>query len=109
MPNQKRKSLKNPRKRAFLRQNGRCCYCHKPMWLDNSIQYAKQHGLTIRQARQMQCTGEHLEAHKDGGSDSQENIAAACWFCNSHRHKRKNEIDPERYEQYVLRRQKKGR
>ena len=75
---QKRKSLKNPRNLAFLRQNGRCYYCHQPIWQQNPEQYAQQHGLSLQQAQRMQCTGEHLKAHKDGGPANTENIVAAC-------------------------------
>lgn len=104
-----RKSLKNPRNHAFNRQNGRCCYCHQPIWVNNPEQYAKQYGLTLSLARLMKCTGEHLVAHKDGGSSNKVNIAAACLFCNLGRHRCKKDMTPVEYEQYVLRRLKKGR
>ena len=109
MSKQNRKSLERPRKRAYLRQSGRCCYCKQPMWLKNLNQYAQQYCLTINRARQMQCTGEHLIAHKDGGSAGNENIAAACKYCNEHRHRRKKALNPTEFGHYVLRRLKKGR
>jgi len=57
----------------------------------------------------MQCTGEHLIAHKNGGSAKKENIAAACRFCNKQRHHRKKDIEPGEFEKYVLGRLNKGR
>ena len=73
------------------------------MWLDeNPDQYAKQYGLTLKKARHMQCTGEHLVAQKDGGSAGDNNIAAACRFCNLRRHRGRKEHDPKEYEQFVL-------
>jgi len=106
---QKRKSLKIPRNQAFLRQNGRCYYCQHPIWQENPEQFAQQYGLTLRQTKQMQCTGEHLTAHKDGGPDNASNIVAACRYCNMLRHKRKKEFTPEKYKILVSKRIKKNR
>jgi len=106
---QKRKSLKIPRNQAFLRQNGRCYYCQHPIWQENPEQFAQQYGLTLRQTKQMQCTGEHLTAHKDGGPDNTSNIVAACRYCNMRRHKRNKEFTPEKYKILVSKRIKKNR
>ena len=46
--------------------------------------------------------------HEDGGSAGNENIAAACKYCNQHRHMRKKALSPTESGRYVLRRLKKG-
>jgi hypothetical protein len=94
MPNR----LAQPRAKAFARQQGRCFYCRNPMWLTDSAAFAKQHTLTPRQAREFQCTAEHLTARQDGGGDGTGNIAAACLFCNLRRHQRKR---PKTVAEYV--------
>ena len=103
----KRKPLKRPRNQAFQRQNGRCFYCHQPMWQENPEQYAEQYGLTLQQAELMRCTGEHLIAHKDGGSASSDNIVAACFYCNQKRHKRKVELSLDKFKALVTTRVQK--
>ena len=103
-----RKSLKKPRQIAFVRQNGKCCYCHQPMWNANPTEYAERHSLSPGRTSLMRCTGEHLIAHKDGGSSKVENIAAACLFCNTRRHRLKTVKTPENFETYVLNRLRKG-
>lgn len=105
----KRNSLKTPRKQAFLRQNGRCFYCQKPIWEENPEQYAKRYGLSLRQAQLMRCTGEHLTAHKDGGAANPDNIVAACFYCNNRRHKCKKNLTPEKYKVFVSNRVEKKR
>ncbi|WP_363168790.1 hypothetical protein [uncultured Lamprocystis sp.] len=42
-----------------------------------------------------------MVARQDGGSCSRENIAAACRFCNSNRHRRKDPPNPDVYRQFV--------
>lgn len=86
MPN--RKSLVRPRLIAYSQQLGLCFYCSCPMWSKDPIVFVSKYGITLPQAKALECTGEHLEAHKDGGSSSQSNIVAACKFCNQGRHKR---------------------
>ncbi|RIA18866.1 HNH endonuclease [Ectopseudomonas oleovorans] len=93
---------------AFHRQNGKCCYCGFLMWLDSAESFAKQHGITIKQARHFQCTAEHLHARQDGGRDVRENIAAACIRCNQLRHRRQKPMPPEQYQQLVVSRVSKG-
>lgn len=70
---------------AFLAQDGLCYYCAQPMWLDDCAIFAKRHGLSVKQARQFQCTAEHLRPRSAGGTLRLSNIAAACWYCNRHR------------------------
>ncbi|OGT72693.1 MAG: hypothetical protein A3H44_06440 [Gammaproteobacteria bacterium RIFCSPLOWO2_02_FULL_57_10] len=101
--NRTRKSLKTPRQIAFRQQNEHCWYCSQPMWEKNSADFRQRFNLTESQARKLQCTGEHLLAWRDGGTNKQENIVAACWYCNSRRHRGKKELDPLRHRDRVQR------
>jgi len=91
--------LKPHRQQAFLRQDGRCYYCERRMWL----------GDKHRAARQLQCTAEHLIARQDGGRDSADNIAAACRFCNAARHRRRRQLTAAQFRDLVQRRLRQGR
>jgi hypothetical protein len=103
------KSLARSRAKAYARQSGRCFYCGLPMWTNDAREFASTHGITLAQARRLQCTAEHLEARQDGGSDSFSNIVAACRRCNHGRHRRKVVLPPDRYTQLVRKRMKQGR
>jgi hypothetical protein len=96
------------RNAAYNAQQGRCCYCSKPMWLENIAAFAKTHKYSLAQARWLQCTAEHLHARANGGADSAGNVAAACLFCNMKRHRRKDPLPPEQYRHYVAKRITKG-
>lgn len=102
------KTLTNSRAAAFAAQRGRCCYCGNPMWLAESESFVVRYGLSTRQARQLRCTAEHLQAQSEGGANSRENIAAACAYCNHKRHQAKNPLAPDDYREYVRRRLRKG-
>jgi len=52
--------------------------------------FRRRYGLTARDAESLLSTAEHLVAHKDGGTDGNSNVVAACWTCNQRRHQRKN-------------------
>ena len=95
------KRLSRHRLTAFQRQNGRCFYCECPMWIENAKAFARQHLLTLKQAKQLACTAEHLKAVQDGGADTADNIVAACRFCNDHRHRRKVAPSPELHQMRV--------
>lgn len=103
-----RKSLTKPRTRAFSSQNGRCYYCNQPMWEKDPQMLASKHGITLRQAKFLQSTGEHLHAHSKGGGIGADNIVAACKYCNQHRHRRNNPPAPGDYKFLVQKRLKKG-
>ncbi|WP_223248297.1 HNH endonuclease [Sulfurirhabdus autotrophica] len=79
------------------------------MWSENPTEFITKCGITRRQAKDLQCTGEHLEAHKDGGTVVQSNIAAACRICNQGRHRRKVAPSPDSYKQLVSSRMAKKR
>ncbi|MGL4316766.1 MAG: HNH endonuclease [Pseudomonas sp.] len=100
--------LQKHRQSAFTRQNGKCCYCGFAMWQDSPESFAKQQGISAKQARYFQCTAEHLRARQDGGGDSLSNIAAACIRCNHLRHARKMAMSPEQYLCHVQKRVKRG-
>lgn len=104
-----RKSLKVPLTSSFSRQTGNCYYCSQPMWTNDPLEFSLKHNVTLPQARLFQCTGEHLIAHKDGGSTAQDNIVAACKLCNQRRHKRKVDLSPEQFKKLVRQRMSKGR
>ncbi len=104
-----RKSLVRPRAAAYKSQSGLCYYCGQPMWQETPEQFASRYRIGVRLAKRFQCTGEHLIAHKDGGTASQSNIVAACRFCNQTRHKKKSVPTPERYQQQVQHRISKGK
>lgn len=103
------KSLVRSRLRAFSHQSGRCYYCGMSMWANNPAWFANQHGLTLKQAKQFQCTGEHLTARQDGGSSARSNIVAACLFCNRGRHRQKSPPSPDRYREMVRKRMASGK
>lgn len=103
------KSIPRHRKTAFELQNGRCCYCGFQMWQESVEAFAKLHRISVSQAKQFQCTAEHLTARKDGGKDSRSNIAAACARCNLLRHQRKSAPGPLKYQELVQKRLDKGR
>ncbi|TIN10363.1 HNH endonuclease [Mesorhizobium sp.] len=65
-----------PELRAVLRkkQGGRCCYCQIKMRI--SFSNCKRHDAE---------TLEHLDRRTDGGSNARDNIALACYRCNSGR------------------------
>jgi 5-methylcytosine-specific restriction endonuclease McrA len=104
-----RKSLAKTRSIAFSNQSGYCFYCSQPMWSENPLEFASKHKITLGQAKRFQCTGEHLKAHHEGGSVTQTNIVAACWFCNQKRHKRKEALPPDQYKQLIHQRMSQGR
>lgn len=108
MPNQSKTLIKS-RSTAFERQGGRCYYCDFPMWRGSIEQFARFYGITLGQARQFQCTAEHLLARQDGGGDGRSNIVAACLVCNQRRHKRKLVPEPEVYMALVRQRLNQGR
>ena len=97
-------TLKGSRSIAFHRQSGHCCYCGLLMWLDTPSNFAARYGLSSRQARELQCTGEHRVAKCDGGSATTDNIDAACLCCNRRRHQRAVSLDATDYANMVRKR-----
>ncbi|MGZ8144337.1 MAG: HNH endonuclease [Methylosarcina sp.] len=79
------------------------------MWSKDPHEFALKHQITPGQARLLECTGDHLKAHRDAGSASQSNIAAACRFCNNNRHKRKEPPPPDQFKKLIKQRISQGR
>ena len=103
------KQLVKLRLNAATRQNYRCHYCNTVMCMDVGAikDFAQSQKITTKQAKRLVCTAEHLIARQDGGKDNQENIVAACAFCNHTRHKRRQCADAERFKADVIRRLQK--
>lgn len=103
------KSLKHKRNAACNHQSNCCCYCRVIMAVGGLQQYATKYGLSLGQAKRLQPTAEHLQARCENGSNARSNIAAACWHCNSLRHKRFKPMDAVSYRRYVQKRMAKRR
>lgn len=73
---------KHARDAAFHRQHGLCFCCQQPMWCSDLKLFAKQQGITKRQAMLFHRTAEHIVRQRDGGDHSPNNIVATCAACN---------------------------
>ena len=101
--------MRDPRDRVYRERKAhaqfrRCYYCGFPMWSRRPDGFARHFGISIKEAARFHCTAEHLLARRDGGTSRFDNIVAACWFCNSHRHQRATPPSPERYRELVRQR-----
>lgn len=101
--------LQKIRNRKAVSQGWACYYCEQPMWKDNPATFAAENSITLRQARLLQATAEHLTPRADGGCDSDKNIVAACAFCNIKRHKGRAVLSPSAYAVKVRRQLQSGR
>ncbi|TCQ99020.1 HNH endonuclease [Neorhizobium sp. JUb45] len=101
--------LSRIRTQKMIEQNGLCYYCGLQMWDGSTHQYSSRSKTNLRLSSHLRCTAEHLCARSDGGGDTSDNIVAACWFCNSARHKAKKPLTPLAYRYYVQRRMEAGR
>lgn len=97
------------RRHAYEAQDGRCFYCHFPMWSCDPQEFARRWGIRISAVPCYQCTAEHLVPVSQGGRDEPGNIVAACRFCNQTRHRSRRVRAPARYAQHVARRVAAGR
>ena len=89
---------------AFRRQKGRCYYCRVLMWINDCVVFAGSFGISPKVASWLQCTAEHLQAQRDGGTNAASNIVAACRHCNVRRHTRNGDMPPAEYRAHVRRR-----
>ncbi|TBD04753.1 restriction endonuclease [Rhizobium leguminosarum] len=89
------------RRRAAESQGWRCYYCLFPMWESNPEAFKTRYSLSSRAVRHFRCTAEHLTARCDGGRDIEENIVAACHYCNRTRHRRKRPKDAASFASFV--------
>ncbi|SNS18430.1 HNH endonuclease [Antarctobacter heliothermus] len=102
------KKIKKLRKQKWAAQKGRCYYCGQLMWEHDADAFQREHGVTRGLTQKFQCTAEHLTARSEGGGDVDDNIVAACLFCNRTRHAAKKPLDPRRYRRRVQARLEKG-
>ncbi len=89
-------NIQSHRRRAFHRQQGRCYYCDELM-LEPTFCCSN-----------LRCTAEHLIPRSEGGLNTAENIVAACWRCNSRRHRRRVIPSPEEHRYRVQKLHKEG-
>lgn len=101
--------VKSNRTVAARKQRHRCYYCGLPMWSDDVGAFAQAYRLTKRQARELQCSAEHLQARRHGGTAAARNIVAACVYCNQKRHRRRKDLKSIDYLTYVRRRIERGK
>lgn len=94
---------------AFHNQKGLCFYCKSRMWLTDIGSFANKHAIPKATAVRFQCTAEHLTARCEGGKTNKSNIVAACRFCNTKRHQRKNPPDPDQYLTYIKKQLGRGK
>lgn len=90
------------RNRQMKAQNGLCFYCEQPMWLQDINGFCANYELSLDQALSLKCTAEHLIARTDGGPDTDENIVAACHYCNQERHDEGDALAPPDFKNFVL-------
>jgi len=62
------------RYRLYTVQNGECCYCDKPMWLE---------GHDKRGTPERRATLEHIKPASHGGTKSLSNLLCSCQECNT--------------------------
>ena len=88
----KRRALSQKTRLAvYEAANWKCCYCgvrllsSTPLARETHSYYANQEGLALCNGRSMRmriATIEHIIRRTDGGSNDEENLAAACAWCN---------------------------
>ena len=97
-------NIKSLRRAKMTLQDGRCYYCGLPMWeTDLVVRKSKERPIALR------CTAEHLHPRSEGGKNRDDNIVAACQFCNAARHKCKYPKQPEAHRAHVRKRMTQGR
>ena len=96
------KKLAKLRIQSAIAQQGCCFYCGLKM-IEPTLPELATTGVPLRWHKYLRCTAEHLKARQDQGRDVAPNIVAACWWCNSRRHfKREDRAPaPDAYQQRV--------
>ena len=95
------KSMAKLRDAASRRQNGCCFYC--------GVRMLTASACGRRAERALVCTAEHLVPRSAGGADAADNIVAACWFCNTRRHRPRLPLPVLAYREHVQKRVEIGR
>ena len=85
------------RRKAFITQSFRCFYCNTLMWETDSTDFISKYNTPPYLTQKLKCTAEHLYPKNEGGRDVANNIVAACFFCNTTRHKAKKPLEPNLY------------
>lgn len=101
--------IKYLRRKAAESQKWQCYYCDFPMWETDPEAFRARFALSSRAVLHLRCTAEHLEAQCDGGGDTEENIVAACHYCNKTRHRPRRPKDAASYAKFVRSLMKQGR
>ncbi|WP_370008161.1 HNH endonuclease [Sinorhizobium fredii] len=101
--------IRNLRRKAAESQDWQCYYCQQPMWETDPKSFSARFRVSDRAILLFRCTAEHLEARCDGGRDIEENIVAACHYCNRNRHRKKRPKDAVSYVSLVRSRMEQGR
>ncbi|GAB2587558.1 hypothetical protein GCM10027034_19920 [Ramlibacter solisilvae] len=89
------KNLKKHRRCAFHAQSGRCFYCALPVWEEHPERFAQDQKVPTRLLGFLRNTAEHVVPRQDAGKDIRNNIVAACWWCNSQRHRGRQHRAPD--------------
>lgn len=79
------------RRRLYVAQGGRCCYCQREMWIPGDLskqEAAAKFQLTPATVYLRSATLEHLNRRADGGDSNSDNVALACHQCNCDRGER---------------------
>ncbi len=100
-------TLQKSRLSAFHAQARRCYYCGSCMWLHDPSEVAGLAGM--RAARLLKCTAEHLRPRSEGGPDGKGNIVAACFWCNTRRHRAAVARQPSQHREHVQCRMARGK
>ena len=103
------RNIKEIRNRKMRTQKGLCYYCEQPMWTGCVDEFCVSLNIPRKKASLFQCTAEHLLANQNGGLVSENNIVAACRYCNATRHKALQPLGPIEYKSKVLKRIRAGR
>lgn len=78
------------------------------MWASDPAAYSKATGMPFELTWQYQCTAEHLVDGPRGGASCDDNIVAACVYCNRARHVLFPELEAAEFRQIVQRRMAAG-
>ena len=103
------KTVTRLRRQQVCAQRGLCFYCCQPMWEGCPERFAHRYGLKLSRVQCLKATTEHLLARCEGRADQPGNIVAACWFCNSRRHRTSRPLPPHDYAEEVQRRLATGK
>lgn len=103
------KKIADMRRGKMLAQGGRCYYCDLPMWDQRLAVETHPQTEGKHPSKALLCTAEHLNPRSEGGGNGADNIVAACWFCNTTRHRRKRPQSPQQFKTHVMKRMRQGR